>query len=206
MKRRILLLICVGILGAAAYGHESAPEGNFMNFKVGITDGSLEFQGKKGNEYGDQDTSANISLHLEYIVSAPSGLEYGAGLGFLKGELNEHDKIRTVIENINTFPFYGLLRYRFHNNSHWEPYIFANLGYSYVDEEFISEVDGEQVAGDVEEGIYYAFGFGAEYQETYSAELIFSRTEANWDEWGGDDEKIHVDLITLAIGYRLGRR
>ncbi len=202
MKRKILLLACIGILGTAVYGNEFTPERNSLNFKMGITDGELKPDGEIGDLYGDQDTSANISLNLEYIASSPSGLEYGLGVGFVKIEPNETDDVRSVIGDIDTYPIYGLLRYKFDTGTYWNPYIFGNLGYAYADETFTIALDTGDINADVEGGLYYAFGIGTEYKEDFSIEFFWSRTELEWDE-PGYSEDIDADLFTLAMGYRL---
>ena len=216
-------MICIGILGTAVYGNNYIPERHSLNFKMGLTDGELDvddtLENFAGEELGDQDTAANISLNVEYIATTPSGLEYGGGVGYAKVEPNEHNTVNEHLRDIDTCPIYGLVRYKADNEGEWKPYIFGNLGFVHVDEMFIStgtnfSYDYKETY-DIDGGCYYALGIGAEYRDVFSVELIWSKTKLEYDikeeimpisgpgtndDYSGD---LDATLLTLALGYRL---
>ena len=198
MKRKLLLITCIGILGVSAYGNNFTPERNSLNFKAGITGGTLKI-----DDESDQDTSSNISLNLEYIATSASGLEYGLGVGFSKINPNEDIEFRYVLGDIDTFPVYGLLRYKFDTQSNWNPYVFANLGYAYTNEKFGGSEDDDIPFIDIEGELYYACGIGLEYKENLSVEFLWSRSELDVDVKGEGSGDADADLFTLALGYRL---
>lgn len=207
MKKTLLLLGCFAILGTTAFAAgEFAPERESLNFKVGLTDGEVSPSGELGDYIGDQKTSANISANLEYIASTSSGLEYGAGIGFNKIAINDSAMVNAIIGDTDTYPLYGLVRYKLDNDSELKPYIFANLGYAYADEEFGMDgyfgPSGESI--EVEGGLYYAVGVGAEYKDKMSVEFYWSRTELEYKaDFVGETIDGDADMLTLAFGYRM---
>lgn len=217
MKRKLILITCLGLLGSAAYANNFTPERNSINLKGGITCGRIDLKNLNYEdetiELGDQNTSTNISLNLEFISSSPSGLEYGLGAGFNKITPNENIVLSTAAGDIDTYPIYGILRYKLNTNSNWNPYVFGNLGYAIINQrstlrlENIGLLDGNL---NFKGGLYYSLGIGTEYKENLSLEFYWSRTELNVDldaHMNNDTFKQNLDgdanTFTLAIGYRL---
>ncbi len=199
MKKKLLLLTCLVTLGATAFAADFAPNKHSMNFKMGITDGTID-AGDLDSDFDDQNTSANISANVEYIASSASGLEYGAGIGFTKFDANEEIMLSVYTGDVDSYPIYGLARYKFNTDSEYKPYVFGNLGYAYIDEEFSDGGDSIQVDG----GLYYGAGVGIEFNENFSTEFYWSRTEfeleANYDSETYD---LDADMFTLAFGYKI---
>ena len=216
MKRKILLIGVMILFGAFAFAGALAPERESLNFKFGLSKGNAEIDVEDGTEIGDPEVTVDLSksVNIEYIASTAKGFEYGVGAGFT--EINTgaftHDELETIGEEVGeiySVPVYVLARFKFENEKDWEPYVFGNLGFAYVNEEVVdtSGTPGEEeTVMDIGGEFYFAFGVGAEYQEKLSVELMFSQT--NMDvEWSGpdaeDDGDMDVQLLTLSVGYRL---
>ena len=198
MKKKFLLMSCMIILGTTAFAADFTPSNQSLNFKVGLTDGTID-AGELDSSLDDQSTSANISANIEFIASSDSGLEYGAGLGFTKLESNESIELKIYTGDIDCYSLYALARYKFDTDSKLKPYVFGNFGYSYIDEEFSDFGDTIEING----GLYYAAGVGVEFNENFSTEFYWSRTDFEADIDGDETYDLDANMFTLAFGYKM---
>jgi len=203
MKTKLLLMGCFIMLGttAVAVGKIPLPEKNSINIKLGLGTGNVEYQ--QNNNYNYDMSLKNTSVNLEYIASYEQGLELGVGAGITRNSIDDWD------ENITTIPVYVLARYKWDRDSNWNPYVFTNLGYAFSNYNYsYSHVDDDySYSNEINGGLYYAVGVGAEYKDNFSIELYWNGSCLNYkrDDYNTDydDEDYDIEVITLAFGYRL---
>lgn len=186
MKRLLIGLSALLLVGTSAYAFEERS----LMFKLGIVTGEIETDTAEGKE----DLDTNLSIGLEYIFRWENGIDAGLGVSFEKHEL-ESAKFNFGLNHIDTYPVYGILRYRFDPWKNLTPYVYGNLGYAFGDES-----KGE---ANIDGGMYYGMGAGIEYVENLALELGWSRTEFDGEDRNGNSFDPESDLIKLSVVMRL---
>jgi len=186
MKRLLLGITALLLVSAPAH---AALEGKSAQFKLGVAGGEMDTD----TSAGDEDLEVNLTVGLEYILKFESGFDFGLGAAFEKHELKDVT-FRNGFNDIESYPVYGILRYRFKVYENWTPYLYGNLGYAYTDEDRGPlSVDG---------GLYYGLGLGVEYRESFGIEAGWSRTEFDAEVDGESVEPVS-DLFKLSLVMRL---
>ncbi len=218
MRRKILLICVMVLLGTIAFAGVMTPERESLNFKFGLSKGNAEIEVEDSDEVGDPEVTVDLSksVNIEYIASTASGLEYGLGVGFTEIDTGAfiHDEFKEAIKqeagDIYSIPMYVLARFKFDNEKDWKPYVFGNLGFAYINEEVVdaAETGNQDIVTDIGGELFAAVGVGAEYKEKLSVEFMFSQTTMDINRTAPDpaeefDGNIDVQLLTLAVGYRL---
>ena len=186
MKRVLLGITALLLVCAPAY---AALEGRSAMFKLGVAGGEIDTD----TSAGDEDLDVNLTVGLEYLFRLESGIDFGLGAAFEKHELKDV-VFRNGFNDIESYPVYGILRYRFKVWDNWTPYIYGNLGYAFTDED-----RGEL---SVEGGPYYGAGLGLEYRESFGIEAGWSRTEFDADVDGESVDPVS-DLFKVSLTMRL---
>jgi len=225
MRRKLFLICVMVLLGTIAFAGVMTPERESLNFKIGLSKGNAEFEVEDSEEVGDPEATVDLtkSINIEYIASTASGFEYGLGIGFTEintegfahdelsdiafKTINGQDSDRKEVGAIYSIPMYVLARFKFDNEKDWDPYVFGNLGFSYVNEEIVdTHSNGEEDKLEIGGDFFVAVGVGAEYKDNLSVELIFSQTNMDVTTTGPSElaeGDLDVQLLTLAVGYRL---
>ena len=218
MRRKLLLLCVMVLLGTVAFAGVLAPERELLNFKFGLSKGNADIEVEDSDEVGDPEVTVDLSktINIEYIASTASGFEYGVGVGATEIDTGAfiHDELKEAIKeeagDIYSIPVYVLARFKFDNEKDWKPYVFGNLGFAYVNEEVVdaAESGDQNIVTDIGGELFAAVGVGAEYKEKLSVEFMFSQTTMDINRTAPDpdeqfDGDIDVKLLTLAVGYRL---
>lgn len=184
MKKLIFGITALLILSAPVYAVERS-----AMVKLGVATGELDTD----TELGDEDLDTNLTVGLEYFFRFENGFDLGAGAAFERHELKS-SKFKYGFSEIESFPIYGLARYRFQNSTNWTPYIYGNLGYAIVDE------DRNELS--IDGGLYMGAGVGVEYVENFGLEVGWARTEFDADI-AGESLDPKSDLIKASITMRL---
>lgn len=186
MKRILIGIVSLFLVGTASYSLENR---SFM-VKLDIMGGEIDTDTAKGTE----DLDAELGLGLEYLLRWENGIDTGIGFSFERHELSG-SRFDYGFNRIESYPLYGILRYRLKTKSNWTPYIYGNLGYAFT---------SESKAGiSIDDGIYYGAGLGVEYVENLGIQIGWSRTEFDGRDRGGNSFDPESDLIKLSIIMRL---
>lgn len=118
-----------------------------------------------------------------------------------------------------SIPLYAVAKYNFDAINNFVPYIKANLGYSFNDEDgnvktYGTEYDpsnddlwvyDEEIDTKVKNGLYYGIGAGFEYNN-FTMDLMYQVNEAEAEITFEDGEKLKKDYdysrVTLSFGYK----
>ncbi len=202
MKRTLMLLGCFIALGTTTLASVdiASPERNSLNIKVGFGTGDVDYD--RENNYDYDISLSNTSLNLEYLASYNQGLELGVGTGIARNSVDDWDW------EVTTIPVYAIARYKWSTNSDWDPYVFANLGYAFSNFDYSYDNNsGYSYSREVTGGLYSALGLGAEYKEKFSVEIYWNKSNLGYEEHNSSGDKydgdFDVDMVTLALGYRL---
>lgn len=185
MKRLLFGAVALLLVSSPAY----SLEGRSAMVKLGVLTGEIDTD----SAVGDEDLDTNLTVGLEYFFRFESGLDLGIGGAFERHELKSAD-FKFGFNEIESYPVYGLIRYRIKNDSNWTPYVYSNLGYAFADESKAGlSVDG---------GMYYGAGVGVEYRDDFGLEAGWARTEfdADYEDQTFDPES---DVFKLSITMRL---
>lgn len=186
MKRVLLGITALLLVCAPAY---AALEGRSAMFKLGVAGGQMDTD----TSAGDEDLDIYPTVGLEYLFRFESGIDLGLGAAFEKHELKDV-VFQNGFNDVESYPVYGILRYRFNVWENWTPYIYGNLGYAFTDKD----------RGDltIDSGPYYGAGVGLEYRESFGIEAGWSRTEFDAEIDGKDIDPVS-DLFKLSLTMRL---
>ncbi len=186
MKKLLLGISAILILSAPSYAIDKS-----AMIKLGTATGVMDTD----TPYGDEDLEVKMTTAFEYFFRLENGIDIGAGIAYEKHELRS-SKFDYGVSDINSYPIYGLLRYRFKTDTDWTPYIYGNLGYASIDE------DGGSGDYDMDGGTYVGAGVGIEYIENFGAEIGWARTYMDGSYNGYDFDPVS-DLFKMSLTIRL---
>lgn len=209
MKKVLLGLFALSAVSMA----QNYFEGTNLYLKVG-TDivgeyDELEYSGVKFNEK-DAD-GMGYELAVEFTKNVAPNFELGFGLAY-QDHNEPKDKVYTGIAKISmpgytSIPLYVTGKYNFVTESNVKPYIKTDLGYSFNDIDGdlkltdLSDNSTETGSGKVENGLYFGFGAGLEYNN-FVTELMYKINTAEIKDDEGDKYDYDYSRITLSFGYK----
>lgn len=202
---------------------EKAKE-NHIYFRVGgdITSKYSKYKLKDGN------TSDKISngktkgfgyeIAIEGTRNVTDSLELGVGIAYQGHNKNKNftfddeGEFTTVkMAKYDSLPIYFTGKYNFKTESSWNPYIKANLGYSFnlnADKTKFIDNDGtESIKTKVKNGLYTGIGAGVEYNN-YLVDIMYQTNFAkaylsDSQEGNSSKSKLNYSRVTLSVGYKL---
>lgn len=188
----------------------------------------VEYEGTKANKDEVDDFSWEIAVEATREIYPK--FELGLGLAYQKhgdaksafnhevyGE-NEWDDTILEMPGYTSIPLYVVAKYNFDAINNFVPYIKANLGYSFnnedgdlkghgiINEPFIEpEKWAEKADIKIENGLYYGIGAGFEYNN-FTMDLMYQVNQAKAEVTLPENEKFKKDYdysrITLGFGYK----
>lgn len=177
----------------------------------GMNEGLLEVTSDEADSLGYE-----IGFEITQNLKSVPNLELGVGIAYQdhgdiksKNFLDGEDRGRGTMGSYDSLPFYFTGKYYFPLESSIKPYVKADLGYSfnfnndnYEEEyEYNGITENISISYNIENGLYYGVGFGAEYNNIVT-ELMYKRNEAEVS-WGGDKVcDLDYSRVTLSFGYK----
>ena len=192
----------------------------------------IEQDGTKANKDEVDDFSWEIAVEATREIYPK--VELGLGLAYQKhgdaksafnhkvyGE-NEWDDTTLEMPGYTSIPLYVVAKYNFDAINNFVPYVKANLGYSFNDEDgdlkahgtinepYPDYIETEEWVGEadvkIENGLYYGIGAGFEYNN-FTMDLMYQVNEAEAEITVSDlNVKTKKDYdysrVTLSFGYK----
>ena len=211
MKKVLLGLFALSAVAMA----QNYFEGTNLYLKAGVDIAGeydeVEYGGLVDLNEKDAD-GMGYEFAVELTKEVAPNFELGLGLSYQ----DHNDPEARTYEGLAKFPMPGYTsiplyitgKYNFVIDSNVKPYIKADLGYSFNDIDgdlkgydlTTNEVDTLQ--GEVENGVYFGFGAGLEYNN-FITELTYKLNTAEVKE-KGTSEKVDYDYsrVTLSFGYK----
>lgn len=176
----------------------------------------VKYAGKKLNK--DDGDDFGYELTVEVMREVYPNFELGLGLSYQDhgdpksvtyyGDFEWGNSDKYEVPGFKSVPLYVTAKYSFPVEGNIKPYLKADLGYSFNDENgdlkniYSSYVD--KYSTKVENGLYYGIGVGAEYNN-FVVDLMYKVNRAEI-KVNTDEERVKKDLdysrITLSVGYR----
>lgn len=208
------------LLGLAALSCVSlAAEGTNVYLKAGADMlqrfDEVKYDGEKLNK--DDGDDFGYELTVEVMREVYPNFELGLGLSYQDHgdpkSINVYYKdldgnIKSEIPGFKSVPLYVTAKYNFPVEGNIKPYLKADLGYSFNEEN--GDVKGDilghaiKYPTKVKNGLYYGIGAGAEYNN-FVVDLMYKMNKAKIEiDDEGDKYKKDLDYsrITLSVGYR----
>lgn len=222
MKKVLLGLFALSTVAMAAETNLYLRAGADLNGEYDV----INYEGTKVNKDEADDFSWEIAVEATREIYPK--VELGLGLAYQKhgdaksafnhevyGE-NEWDDTTLEMPGYTSIPLYVVAKYNFDAINNFVPYIKANLGYSFNDEDGDFKMSGlsedgtleGEVKGNVkiDDGLYYGIGAGFEYNN-FTMDLMYQVNEAEAEVTVSElDVKTKKDYdysrVTLSFGYK----
>ncbi|WP_130891041.1 outer membrane beta-barrel protein [Fusobacterium ulcerans] len=211
MMKKVLLglaaLSCVSLAAEGTNVYLKAGADVFQRFDE-VKDEGEKVNKDKGDDFG-------YELTVEVMREVYSNLELGLGLSYQdhgnpKSVTTYYvdENIKSEIPGFKSVPLYVTAKYNFPVEGNVKPYLKADLGYSFNDENGDVKISSSELGLNfltkVENGLYYGIGAGAEYNN-FVVDLMYkvNKAKIKADIYG---ERIKKDLdysrVTLSVGYK----
>ena len=197
MRKIIMLLVISLVVFSGVAGAQA--EGEWL-FKAGYDfGGDLDIEPPDGAEES-YDVDSGFSLTGEYMLPAEGNLVFGAGVTYqLDRDVDFGDTDTGNSEEAMRYtPIYVLGAYEMQESP---IYFVGHLGYNL----FSIDADVEDESG----GMYYALGAAMDFENDYTAEILYTVNNSSvefLDQDGETEELIEADLkytkITLNFGIK----
>ncbi len=213
MMKKVLLglaaLSCVSLAAEGTNVYLKAGADVFQRFD------EVKYEGDKANK--DKGDDFGYELTVEVMREVYPNLELGLGLSYQDHgdpksvttyDVDIDRNIKSEIPGFKSVPLYVTAKYNFPVEGNVKPYLKADLGYSFNDENGDVKISipelGLNLPTKVENGLYYGIGAGAEYNN-FVVDLMYkvNRAKIKADM---DGQRIKKDLdysrVTLSVGYK----
>ena len=230
MKKVLFGLFALSTVAMAAETNLYLRAGADLNGEYDV----INYEGTKVNKDEADDFSWEIAVEATREIYPK--VELGLGLAYQKhgdaksafnhevyGE-NEWDDTTLEMAGYTSIPLYIVAKYNFDAINNFVPYIKANLGYSFNDEDgdlkvhgtineplennpdyIVTEEWGGKADVKIENGLYYGIGAGFEYNN-FTMDLMYQVNEAEAEITLPENEKFKKDYdysrVTLSFGYK----
>lgn len=192
--------------------------GKYQTMKIYEEDMSTE----KADEF-------SYEFAVEVTKNLTENLEFGFGLAYQNHgapngtvgyeEFDDHYKAEYDMKGYISVPLYLTLKYNFNAVNNFVPYIKANLGYSfneddgdikYTETNLTEKISESYKYGvDMNNGLYYGIGVGFEYNN-FTLDLMYQVNEATAKitdkdpgyEYRTIEQDCNYSRITLGFGYK----
>ena len=215
MKKILLGLLALSAVSMAATG-DSAVNAR-LGFDMGTKYGDYTSEGftllsDKGEGFGGE-------VAVEYLYEVMDNFSVGLGLAYQMHTDREDQTISEGHESMtiegaeyDSIPLYLTAEYKFVTQSGFNPYLKANLGYSFnmnsSDVKWSWKEPGSEESGtlstDIDNGLYWAVGGGIEYNN-FTVDVMYAmnkgKTTLKDEDWSDkfDDD---YGRVVLSLGYR----
>ncbi|MFK4784641.1 outer membrane beta-barrel protein [Fusobacterium sp. MFO224] len=213
--------VLIGLLALSAISF-AAQENTYLNVRVGgdlgaeytkIYSGDVPILNNETKDFGGE-------IALEGYKTITDNFDLGLGLAYQfhsdrkeksNGIIYENNSISnygTIVGeggDYNSIPLYLVAKYNFNTNSEIKPYLKANLGYSFninssdATVKLVEEGKTEKVGTKIEDGLYWAFGGGIEYND-FTLDLMYAINKADM-KVEGEKFKNDYERVVLSLGY-----
>jgi len=213
MKRMHVVLVLLAVTFFAGALVSSAQAQGLP--KAGLTiKGGLDVMGnlelELDGESTDGDMKTGINLGAEYIFPLSDMIGIGPGAAYMLPRGVDEDD--AVDGKLSFLPVYGVLNICLKSGGEITPFIVGQIGYSFgfMDstmkddlESGIEEEIGEEVALEMEGGLYWGIGGGILLSNNIQIELVYN---VNNGKITSDDVDGEIDVeyskITVTVGYK----
>ncbi len=155
--------------------------------------GELAIEAYKHWDYFDLGLGVAYQHHMKR-KSSDFSFDHGTNGGVLTGDVSGAE--------YKSVPIYVTGRY---NINYWDwaatPYLKANLGYSFNFDSKDLDVGPHSVGTSVDDGLYWAAGFGVQYED-FNVDVLYGANYAKTKVDGGDKFDNDYERVTLSVGYR----
>jgi hypothetical protein len=217
--------VLFGILALSTLAFSSEQGTSYVNLRLGLDAGSQYSPVSTHDDVaefalGSETDGIGYEIAAEILYPSNERLDFGVGIAFQDHAKRDSQTLDTYWGDDGTYegldyqsvPVYFTAQYKLSEDSKFNPYLKANFGYSFnVNEQNIESPSGDGYSSDyshvdIKNGLYYAFGVGAEY-ENFTVDLMYSVNKATAEVENGVtmydlDVDADYERWVLAFGYK----
>ncbi|WP_410208708.1 outer membrane beta-barrel protein [Fusobacterium sp.] len=206
MKKVLLGLFA---LSAAAFAYE----GTNVYLRAGLDPYGRFKEVKHENVNIGKSSRKNLGyeLSVEATENVTPNFDLGLGLGYQdhgrpKAGKTE-DKEFGTLPRFKSVPLYVTAKYDIPVDSRFNPYLKADLGYSFnIKSKKTINYDGDEFRTSYKNGMYWGIGVGVEFDNVVADlmyKMNYGKVKVENKETGDSaNPKINYGRVTLAVGYR----